>query len=170
MTLAFSTNNALPNTSAIEITVPYKIPNVLRDECFVLVNDARLDDKCYFSGRTISVIGAFSNYEIKTVGRIELNFKIMNPPDNERLNETSYRINIYDDESMVYGIDRLVDVLRPLLGCQWPCKNCLFDDPFFCTSCYTELENSPKLLHQGVDMNEEVSGFWYSFAVLFLHF
>lgn len=154
MTLAFDTNNALPNTSAIEITVPYKIPSIMRDECYVLVNDARIDDKCYFSGRTISIIGIFDAYETKIVGRIELNFKIMNPSDNERLNETSYRINIYDDESMVYGIDRLNDVLRPLLGCEWPCNTCLFDDPFYCTSCLTELVNSPKLLHKGADMDK----------------
>ena len=111
------------------------------------MNDARIDDICEFSGRTISMIGLFEEYETKIVGRIELNFRILNPSDNERLNETSYRINIYDDDTMIYGIDRLDDVLRPLLGCEWPCNTCLFDDPFHCTSCLADLASSPKLLH-----------------------
>jgi hypothetical protein len=157
VTLAFDTNNPLPVSSAIGISVPYKIPRVLREssECYVLLNDVRIDDRCSFSGRTISIIALFEAYEARFVGRIELNFKILNPADNEDLKAGPYRVNIYDDETMFYGIDKLDDVLYPILGCEYPCGTCLSTDPFHCTSCLTEKTTTPHFLHWGADMEKQ---------------
>ena len=157
ITLAFDTNNPLPVSSAIEILVPFKIPRIVNEaeNCFVLLNDVRFDDKCAFTGKLISITNLFSSYETKFVGRIELNFKILNPGDNEDLKVEPYKINIYDDETMLYGIDKLDDFLFPILGCEYPCNTCLSNDPYHCTSCLVGKPTTPHFLYWGRDQEKQ---------------
>lgn len=79
--------------------------------------------------------GSFSQFDHRYEGHIELGFKTVNPVDNQGITNSSYVISIYDDTDLLYGIDQLIDVLYPQLGCQYPCKSCLPSDKAFCTEC-----------------------------------
>lgn len=85
------------------------------------------------------------------MGRIELNFKILNPADNEDLKAEPYKISIYDDASMLYGVDRLDEFFYPMMGCEYPCNTCLSDDPFHCTTCLVDKTTTPTFLFWGRD-------------------
>jgi proprotein convertase subtilisin/kexin type 5 len=37
---------------------------------------------------------------------------------------------------MEFGIDELKGFLKPMLGCEYPCKECSATDPYHCTACH----------------------------------
>lgn len=144
--------------ASIIVLVPLKIPEVYKEisECYIVLNNIRVNKVCYFIGRQILFKRfIYDLYKdegpgFKFIGTIELNFKIKNPDDNENIKKNAYQISIYDDENIKYGIDELKDYLMPMLGCEYPCRECLPSDPYHCTACLPS-KNAPQFLYWGVD-------------------
>lgn len=97
MTLSFTTNNILPALASIIVLIPPKIPLIYIDptECWLTLNNIRVDNVCSFGPRQISFKRFISSVysedpDYKFFGKIELSFKIKNPDDNEDLKKNAY--------------------------------------------------------------------------------
>ena len=109
------------------------VPNY--DKCFIKLRGVKQESVCTFDGSYIIYKGAFTDLATKFTGKIELFFLSLNPKDNQEISKFPYKINIYDDADMKYGIDELDEAIYPILGCSYPCQECLQSNPDYCTAC-----------------------------------
>lgn len=115
------------------------------------LNGKKIDSVCKFNGYDVIYEGGFSGLTAPFEGEIQLFFRMQNPKDNQFIRLVAFKIIVFDDSNMNYGIDKLENLLFPNIGCEYPCKTCAPSDRTHCWSCLPQL-TAPQFLHaSGVD-------------------
>lgn len=61
---------------------------------------------------------------------------VQNPPDNRRFPHDGFDLATFSDSNQTFVADIALDVMTPILACDYPCASCNDGDRLSCTACW----------------------------------
>ena len=134
-----NTKNPVTSDGTIKLTWTSQVVVFEDTECTVTTNKA-LGSICEidFATRKIIIHDAFKDLDSYS-GEIKIVLsRVENPNTNHQLE--AFVLETFDDYYMEYPIDKLE--YYPVLECNYPCYSCSGVNPDFCTSCWSDYDET----------------------------
>jgi len=150
-TITFTPINALPADGSIKLIYPEQISlSTTGDDatkCFVTTNKL-FSDKCTIDtvSRTVTIKGVFATAAPYSTEITIMLQNVKNPIDNRRFKDPNdatgelyidgFDLSTYGDADQLYIQDEAIQVMVPILACDYPCASCIESDRTDCTACW----------------------------------
>ncbi len=138
-TFTFTPVNALPATGSILLKYPnqIKLADGANTKCFVTTNKL-FSNNCVIDpiARTVIVTGVFASAAPYSSAITIMLQNVQNPPDNRRFLHDGFDLATFSDSNQTYVADIAVDIMTPILACDYPCASCNDGDRLSCTACW----------------------------------
>lgn len=143
-TITFNPVNALPATGSIKLVYPAQISlaDGVATKCFVTTNKLFAENCAVdVATRTIVITKVFETSAPYSSEITIMLQNVQNPIDNRRFPHDGFDLSTYSDEAMLYIADEAIDVMVPILNCDYPCANCMEGDRLSCTGCWQHTDD-----------------------------